>query len=267
MKVKQSGSLLVLLLSLGTANSFAEPIEDPCGGASALLALANRPTIADSACVVPFEKGVFEFGVQYQNLKGRGQGINLPEAELRLGLPAKTELSILLPNYTHQNQTPRAGFSPTIIGLKHEVGYTQKWLGSVEGLVILPSASSAYGSDALGGMVNGILEYSINSSLSVTFMLGVSTQTEPYSSGGQRFNSVNPDLVLAWQLNDKFQTFGEVYGQTKAGPRTGAAFNADAGLQYLLTQNLEADLELGQRISGQLGQFSNYVGAGMSWLF
>lgn len=265
MRGKKTGSILLLsLLSWGISNSFAEPVADPCAG---FLSLVNRPSILDSACVVPFEKGVIEYGAQYQNTQGGAHAYNLPEAELRLGLPANTELTIFLPNYNHQTQAPRAGFSASVIGLKHQLGYTEKWLGAVEGLVTLSSTSSGYGSDAMGGKVNGIVTYSINSAWSLTFMLGASTQTEPYAAGGGRFNSINPDLLLAWQLNSKFQTFAEVYGQSKTAPNNGAGFNADAGLQYLFTKNLEGDLELGQRISGQLGSFNNYIGAGMAWLF
>lgn len=267
MRTKQSGHLLLLLLNIAMAPSFAQEVADPCVGPAALLALANRPTVADSACVVPFEKGVIEVGGQYQNIKGGGHGYNLPEAELRLGLPEKTELTITLPNYYHQTLVPRAGFSSSIIGLKHELGHTAKWIATIEGLVTLSSRSSSYGNDAMGGTINGILGYNLSNPLSLTMMLGVSSQTLPYSLGGQRYNSINPDIVLTWQLNNKFQTYGEIYGQSKTGPNNGAGFNADAGVQYLLTKNLEADFELGQRISGKLAQFNNYAGLGLAWLF
>ncbi|HSW70886.1 MAG TPA: hypothetical protein VLH77_02780, partial [Gammaproteobacteria bacterium] len=248
-------------------NVFAAELPDPCGGPSAILALVDRPSAADSACVVPFEKGIIEAGFQYQNLKGSKRGYNLPETVLRLGLPAKTELVILFPNYFRQTVQPHAGWGPTTIGLKHELGYNEKWLASIEGLVIWPSGGAAFGSDGTGGIINGIIDYSLSPSLDLTFMLGVSTQALPYGASGQRFNSVNPDLVLAWLVTPKFQTYAEIYGQSKTGPSEGAGFNADAGIQYAWTPNLVTDLELGQRISGKLGSFNNYVGTGLAWLF
>lgn len=267
MRFIRPGCLLLLFLSMATLNASAGEVSDPCAGPSSLFALVNRPSAADSACVVPFEKGIIEGGVQYQNLKGGKKGYNLPQAELRLGLPLMTELVIVAPNYTRQTKIPHAGWGPTVVGLKHELGYNAKWLGAVEGLLTLPSGSEAFGSDSVGGTLNGIVDYSINDKLTLTFMLGISTQTLAYGSGGQRYNSLNPDLLLSWQINDKFQSFGEVYGQSKASPTSGAGFNADAGIQYLFTPNLVSDFEVGQRISGKLGQFNNYVGAGLSWLF
>ena len=266
MGFKKWVSLSVLLFSWMALTAVAE-VPDPCAGPSAVLSLVNRPTIADSACVVPFEKGMIEAGFQYQNLIGGKSGYNLPQTDLRLGLPARTELVILFPDYTRQTTRPHAGWGPTAVGLKHELGYNAKWLGSIEGLVVLPSGSAAFGSDGMGGVINGIVDYSFSSTLSLTFILGVSTQVLPYNAGGQRFNSVNPDLVLVWQVTPQFQTFGEIYGQSKTGPHQGAGFIADAGIQYLWTPNLASDLEAGQRISGKLGNINNYFGAGLAWLF
>lgn len=267
MRFIKLGSFVLLVFIWTVIDAFAGEAPDPCQGPAALFSLVNRPSVADSACVVPFEKGLIESGVQYQNLKGGKRSYIVPQAELRLGLPAKTELAIIFPSYTHQTQPPHGGWGPAVVGLKHELGYNEKWLGSVEGLVILPSGSEAFGSDGLGGTINGIVDYNITNSLNLTFMLGISTQTQPYGSGGQRFNTINPDLLLAWQVNDKLQTYAEVYGQSKTSPTSGAGFNADAGIQYLFTPTLVSDLEAGQRISGQLGQFNNYFGAGLSWLF
>ncbi len=268
MRLIKPGSLVLLLFSWIAMAAWAEETPGPCGGPSALLALVNRPTVADSPCVVPFEKGIIELGAQYQSLITGGKtGYNLPQAELRLGLPAKTELAILFPNFTRQTIIPHAGWGATTVGLKHELGYNAKWLGSIEGLLTLPSGSKAFGSDSVGGAINGIVNYTINSALTLTLMLGVSTQTLPYALRGQRYNSVNPDAVLSWQVTEKFETFGEVYGQSKTSPTSGAGFNADAGVLYLFTPNLVSDLEVGQRISGKLGLFNHYVGAGLAWLF
>lgn len=264
MRFKKLRSLGLLAFMFTAFSAFAEEIPNPCVG---ILNLASRPTVADAVCVVPFEKGVVEMGAQYQNLPSSKRGYNLPQFLLRLGLPANTELDIHAPNYTWQTLRPHAGWGATTVGLKHQLGYNQKWLGSVEGFLTLPTGSNAFGSDGLGGTVNGLVEYEINPAWALTFMLGWSTQTEPFSSGGQRYNSVNPDLVLSWQPKEKIEYVAEVYGQSKTAPRSGAGFNADVGVLYAWTPNLETDLEVGQRISGQLGGFNNYIGAGLAWFF
>lgn len=256
--------ILLLILTLLAGNTYAEVVNDPC---TSLLALVNRPSAADAACVIPYKHVEVEMGYQNQNQLASGRGYNIPQASFRLGLPGNNELFTLLPNYNHQTASPTAGFSAPVIGFKHEIGYTSDWLGAVDGRLTLPTGSSAYGSDGLGAVINGIVTYSINTALSITFMLGVASQPQSYTSGGQRINSVNPDLLLSWQFDDTKSAYGEVFGQSKTGPGQGAGFNADAGMLYLLKKNLELDISVGQRISGQLSSYSNYIGAGFSVLF
>jgi len=244
---------------------FADTIANPCGGPSALLNIIDRPTVGDSACVVPFKNAVLETGYQYQQLThSAGHEQNVPEAEFRLGLPANNEFSILLPNYIHQSMTPHSGFSATTVGIKHEIGYNQHWLAAVEALITLPDGSAAFGSKGLGATFNGIVGYTFNPEFNLTLMLGGSTETQSSRNGGQRFTSINPDLVFTYSPTEKLDLYGEIYGQSKTGPGEGSAFNFDGGVIYLLFPSFAIDLELGQRISGNLGGFNHYIGAGMS---
>jgi Putative MetA-pathway of phenol degradation len=263
MDVKYTRNFLGLLVCglLIASHSFAEVVTDPCGGPTALLAIVNRPTVSDSACVVPYKNAVMEFGYQHQKLIEGGNQQNFPEAVLRFGLPTNNELVLLLPNYIHQSVS---GFGPGTIGIKHELGYNAHWLGSVEALFTLPTGSRAFGSDGLGEAANAIVIYTFNPQFSFTFMIGATSQTTSSDAGGQRFSSMNPDAVFTWNAQEKLSFYAEVYGQSKAGPDLGSGFNMDAGALYLLTKNLAVDLEFGHRISGQLGGFDHYIGAGFS---
>lgn len=260
-------SALTLVFGMVT-HVFAETIDDPCAGPSALLNIIDRPTVSDSACAVPFKKAVLELGYQYQELThSAGHQQNFPEAEFRLGLPANSELVILLPNYIHQSTAPHSGYAATTLGLKHEIGYTQNWLGAVEALVTLPNGSAAFGSKGMGTAVNGIVTYTFNPQFNLSLMLGGSTETQSSLNGGQRFTSINPDVVFTYSPTEKISLYGEAYGQSKTGPGENSGFNADAGVIYLLLSNVAIDLELGQRISGNLGGFNHYIGTGMSIMF
>ncbi len=256
----------IVIISYGmTSNLFADTVDDPCGGDSGLLNIVDRPTVGDSACVVPSKKSVLELGYQYQKLtQSAASQQNFPEAEFRLGLPANNELVLLLPNYNHQSVTPHSGLSATAIGIKHEIGYTKTWLAAVESLFTLPSGSAAFGSQSMGVAVNGIVNYTFNPTFSLSFMLGASTQAQSSLNGGQHFTSVNPDLVLTYVLNPKVNFYGEAYGQSKTGPGQGGGYNVDGGILYLPLPNLAVDFEVGQRVTGQLGGFNHYVGAGMA---
>lgn len=251
---------IACIFSAITFHASAEPIDNPCAG---LLSIVDRPTVGDSACVVPYKHIVLELGYQYQQLsQGAGQQQNFPEAEFRLGLPANNEFVFLPPNYIRQSMS--SGYTASTVGLKHQIGYNQHWLGAVEALVTLPSGSNNFGSDGTGAAFNGILSYTFNPQFNLTFMFGGSSQTLSRNDGGARFTSVNPDVVFTWTPKDKIDFYAEVYGQSKTGPDQGSGFNFDGGVVYLLFKNVAVDLEFGQRISGTLGGFNHYVGTGMA---
>ncbi len=246
---------------------------DPCGGPSALLAILDRPTVSDSACAVPPGHAVLELGYQHADVRGAGGGTadDYPQAELRAGLPGRNEFKILFPNYNSQRLgTPGAassGLSATAIGFKHEVGYNSRWLGSVEALFTLPSGDAAFGSGGLGAAFNGIFGYAVSDQVGISLQLGVSSQTVPKLDGGERSTSFISKLAASWQPAERLQFYGEVFGQTSAGPGEGAGVNFDGGIQYLVAHWWEVDLEEGVRLTGNLGGFTHYIGAGAGFLF
>lgn len=244
--------------------NYASPIINPCNG---IISITDRPSKADSACAVPYGQFALEGGYQFLDLTGSGSAQNFPQLEFRVGLPLNNELVILPPNYNTQTIFPRSGWGATVVGIKHEIGYTNNLVGAVEGLVTLPSGSNAFGSDQTGGVLNGIATYSFTPAISATVMLGVSTQTLPTLSNGQRFDSFNPDVLISYEINDHVETYAEVFGQTNAGPGLGYGYNADVGILYALTNNTEIDASFGQRITGNLGGYNNYFGVGFATLF
>jgi hypothetical protein len=252
-------------------------IADPCAGPAGLLAVLDRPTVSDSACAVPSGHVVLETGFQHADVRGPGSGAadNYPQAEIRVGLPGRNEFVLLPPSYNRQKadafsgSPPQeiAGSSAITLGLKHELGYTGKWLGAVEALFTLPSGGSAFGSKGLGAAVNGIAAYSLSEEIGLSLQLGISSQTNPALAGGGRYTFLSSNLVATWQPMERLQFYGELFGQSSTGPDEGAGYNADAGIQYLITPSWEVDMEEGVRLAGNLGGFTHYIGAGMGFRF
>ncbi|HVC29675.1 MAG TPA: transporter [Steroidobacteraceae bacterium] len=248
----------------------------PCSGPSGLLGLLDRPTVGDSTCVVPEGMTVIEAGATAGNVYGGpgGRIDTLPNLELRWGLPDDSEFLWLPPNFQYQSADggPGApaptvrGFGPTTVGVKHELGYTAEWQWIAEALATLPSGDSTFGSHGVGGALNAVVSYG-NGPLGVSLMVGVTSQTEPTAAGGQRFQSFNPDLVVTWESTSRLQFYGEMYGQSHSGYRQGWGTDVDGGVQYLVTADLEVDLEEGARVQGNLGGFSNYTGVGLGLMF
>jgi len=267
--------LAILLATWERASAIEQEsvIPDPC---SSFLAIIDRPTVSDSACVVPKGKLVLELGFQHADLRGQGGGRanTYPQGVLRAGLPFRNEIILLAPNYTHQetrvsdSQSETAsGYSATIIGIKHSVGYTTSALGAVEALFTLPSGGSAFGSHELGVAFNGIAAYSLTETTGLSLQLGVSSQTDPESAGGGRFTSFISNLVATWQPTASLQFFGEIFGQSSTGHGKGAGYNADAGIQYMIIPSWEVDFEGGLRLIGDLGGYTHYFGAGTGFRF
>lgn len=267
---------LTLMLPVCASAAYADTPSAPCSGPSALLGLLDRPTVGDSSCVVPQGMTVVEAGATAGSLYGSpgGQIDTLPNLELRFGLPGNSEFVWLPPNFQYQSVNagpggPAAtvrGFGPTVVGIKHSLGYTQHWQWTAEALATLPSGDRLFGSHGLGGALNAIVSYG-NGPLGVSLMVGVTSQTEPTAAGGQRFQSFNPDLVVTWASSARLQFYGEVYGQSHSGYLQGWGTDADGGLQYLINPDFEVDLEEGVRIQGDLGGFSNYTGVGLGLMF
>lgn len=245
-------------------------IADPCLN---LLNVLDRPTFSDSACSAASGHAVLELGFMRADIRGEGGGSanNYPEAELRVGLPGGNEFKVLAPNYASQMAgTPEqasSGLSATSIGFKHELGYTEKWLGAAEAVLTLPSGNDDFGSRGLGATVSGIAAYSLTDRIGLSLQLGLSSQTDPVSAGGRRFMSFNQFFTATWDPSDRLQFYGEVFGQTKTARDEGAGCNFDGGVQYLLAKDLEVDAEEGVRLSGNLGGFTHYYGAGMGFRF
>ncbi len=252
-------------------------VADPCAGPLGLLAVLDRPTVSDSACAVSAGHVVIEMGFQHADSRGPGSGKtdSYPQAEVRVGLPGRNEFVILPPNYSRQKTDAFSGFpsgeiagsSAVTLGLKHELGYTNKWLGAVEALFTLPSGGSAFGSQGFGAAFNGIAAYSLSEEVGLSLQVGISSQTDPALAGGGRFTFFSSNFVATWQPADRLQLYGEMYGQSSTGPGEGAGYNADAGIQYLITPSWEVDLEEGVRLAGNLGGFTHYLGAGMGFRF
>ena len=261
----------VAALSVQITSALAEsPTEDdPCGGDKALLAILDRPTVGDSACVVPDRNMVLELGGKWGKNFNGGRSLSLPDAEFRVGIPGDNELVFLPPDYTHQAGPGMriSGFGPAVVGIKHELGYTGKWLAAVESLVTLPSGSDVHGSAGIGTAFNGIISYSPTTNTGLSMMLGVSSQTLSHRDAGGRFTSVNPDFVATWAPADRWQLYAEVYGQSRTSPSLGMGWNADGGVQYLVTPNVEVDLSVGFSLAGKLGEFRNYVSLGMGFKY
>ncbi|HJU19209.1 MAG TPA: hypothetical protein VJ770_22370 [Stellaceae bacterium] len=271
----------LLLLCTASVQTWAqerpgeEKANDPCSGPTALFALLNRPTVADSACVAKPGNVVLETGFQRQVSRDALPGTltTYPNADVRIGLPRGWELDVLPPNWNIGTGTEAsgslsrvAGFGDVGFGAKYEIGQFHDVLLAIDTVITVPSGANAFRSRGTQAAVNGIFAYSLTPRFGIGGELSVATLTG--SSGAQpgRFTLLTPDLVATYQMPFPLQFYGELYGTGDTG---GVARNYwfDGGVQYLITSRWEADIEAGVLVHSTRGTASHYFGFGFGFLF
>ena len=246
---------------------------DPCDG---LLATLDRPTVADSTCVVKSGHAIAELG--YQTGPVKGSDISrlsfFPQAELRFGLPENWEFKLFPPNYNMSTQRAFAGgghidgFGDTAFGVKHQFGSFGGFLFSADVKLTIPTGQTAFSGGGTQANIQGIVSYSITPAIGISALIGISTNTDRTNNGViTRFTSVNPDAVITYLMNDKLQLYTEIYGNTKTAADQGSNFALQGGAQYLLTKNVEVDASAGVLLHGPAGVQSRFVNLGVGLLF
>ena len=254
---------LMVVLFIITFNSVAATTSNPCDDAS-LRDITDRGSISNTPCVLPAKEGMLEIGYQYKRFAYDGGLQNFPQSVLFFGLPANSELAIVVPNYNQQSNRPFTGFSATTVGVKNEIAYGKGWVVGAEIFLTPSGGSSAFGNQGYGVTANAMASYTISSDIFMTLMVGGSTATESRFDDGGRFNSFNPSLALMYAPTEKMSFFAEVFAQTKTGPYLGSNYNVDCGVLYSLNKNVVLDLEVGQQLTHLADSFNQFIGAGVS---
>ncbi|CAM2964001.1 Uncharacterised protein [Legionella steigerwaltii] len=234
---------------------------------SNILSVINSPSNINSSCSTPFKKVFVELNYIDQQLPDHsGTQQNFPNADLRIGLPSNSEFFVYPSNYIDQKSFPGKGTTDTRFGLKHTINYKKNWIFALQGIADTPTGSFAYGSNHWGVTFNGITYYEISNQLSIMGQLGISRLSDPKLSGGNYFNTINPDVCLSFSPSSRVSLYGEIYGQSKISATQGAGFNFDGGILFLVFPNTIVNLSGGQQLYNYLGNFKHYINLGIAVL-
>ncbi len=268
---ENSGSMDIPAEKQGQENRQDVLPDDSCAGPTALLSVLDRPTMSDSVCSAKKNQVIAELGYVYQIETGNNAGTlqTLPQPEIRYGTGGNIELKLFPPNYVLQT-TRTAGTTRRIdgasdagIGVKYEFGYGEKWGFAVDSAVTFASGRKDFSANATGAILNGIFAYNVNEDIGVSLQIGLFHLFSQVDSAQE--TSINPILVVTDQLNeitDKVQLYAECYNSIDLLHGTGIMSSIDAGVQYLLYQNIEIDLEAGHNLTDLSSNNIMYVGFG-----
>lgn len=249
---------------------------DPCAGPSAMLALLDRPTIADSACSVKPHRIVLEIGYDNQiTHEPSGQRlVDYPQAEWRYGLPHGWEAKVFWPNFNELTPLSAAGgtnkgLSDAGIGVKKEFGYFGNWVFAADTRIDFQTGAEPFTNGGTQVTVNGIASYNVTPQFGLAGQLGVARLAQRDAGGRtQYYYTLEPMVVASYSFFGRLQLYGEVYGATKAGANTNQSeYWFDGGVQYLVTPQVEVDVEEGIALSGPQGASAHYFGLGFGLEF
>ncbi|MBV9270407.1 MAG: transporter, partial [Candidatus Eremiobacteraeota bacterium] len=213
-----------------------------CGGLHTdILATLNRPTVGFSACAVKPRETLAELG--YQN-EASLSGIitpTYPQGFIRFGVGPNFEADLIAPE----------GHYDSGVGLKYELYHDAKTAYAIDVLYTSPNGAPAF----TAGKATTTVNFNAGTSLGGKFNGGI---TLGYQRGA--FTTWLPSVSLVDQFSPKTQVYVEAFGATRVRVDGGSRFAYDGGIQHLLTNDLEIDVEAGRTVTDV--DRSHYYGFG-----
>jgi hypothetical protein len=262
------GALLLPLCLMGVAPTPA-PTTDPCAG---LLAELNRPTVGYSPCAVERGTTVLELGYQHETIGTPAQAtsqMQLGQGFLRFGVARRFELDVIGPNIVLQRGVAGIanGFADSGLGFKYELPTTPRWQIGFDGLYTTPNGAAALTSGNAAYIANLDASYQLTPATSFASTLSLASSGGFGANGAHaRYGTFTPSALVLEQINALTQVYIEYVDPSRSSPDIGNRAFIDAGLQRLLGEHVEIDVEYGHALTGDSRLRFNYVGAGFGVL-
>lgn len=239
------------------------------------MSIVNRPSITTGVCTVQTGHFVVENGYSNTVTTGPGGGNTVMAGQNDVGIRFGTfdphlDVEFTPPNYMRSSigGAVATGSSDIALGLKYELGYTDKALWGVAGFATVPSGTPAF--TAHNGQFTGDFNfaYTLNSTFSLATTLSANALSGLNSGGqAQSYFAFIPSLELEATLpGSPNALFGEYAYFSAAGPNLGSKSVIDFGYLRDIGQHVQLDVEYGWSPTTINAQQYHYVGAGISFM-
>lgn len=228
--------------------------------------VTDRPDQTESASIVPIDFLQIEMGFSYQKQKFTDGLINvennnlvLGSTLLRYGVSPRIEFRLGGEYFSGQyylddKKSTIQGMQNIMIGTKYQFRCNENILTNAAILVqcIIPAGNEKLRPNKFTPEIRVLLEQEINDIIS----LGINFGTEEIMDVGKYFYSYTASLGVT--LNERINTFFEIYGTLKAGylPNN----NFDCGLTYLHTKNVQIDFSVGTTFNSEISDWFGGLG-------
>jgi Putative MetA-pathway of phenol degradation len=259
-RIPCSARALLFSIVLGAIVSQMEA--QTCGSNAQDAIATDRPQITSSSVVVPCGSLQLENGFQATGDGGQ-QSFDFPETSVRLGIAARTEVRVGVPDYFHNDDTASGfanGFTDLSLGFKQQLGPT--WAGfdvSLIPSVSLPSGAKLVSSHGYDPAIQLPWTRSLTKTWTAAGMFSVMWPTE-----AERRNLTGQSSVyFDRQLRPPWDAYAEYSG---AFPQRGGPQHViDFGTAYKPSPHQQLDFHFGFGLSAAAP--SHTIGFGYSVRF
>lgn len=259
-------STLVPIAAFAGDGRAADAPKDPCGETN-LLATTDRPTFGTNPCVVKAANAIFELGYTNSTVGGVNGAATTtyPSARIRLGLVDRLELVVDLPTQTRvvMRGATVDGIGDLGLGLKYELGHSDKFVYGLAGEAVLPSGSFPFSVNAPSYNGSAQFGYGIAPRVGVGLTLGFANQ--PSNSTGttdRRGTTFDGAFAVGVGLTPSTKITAELaHVRDVAHP---AQTYGDLFLQQAIGQRYLVDINVGTAFNAIDGVKRHYVGAGLA---
>lgn len=256
-----AGWLLVLAAAGGVGQ--AEPI------------VTDRPDQTESAGIVPRHAVQVESGFGFARFDEAGlrtETASFPSTLVRYGLEPRIELRLGWDGYLDEKNevggidTDTTGSGGTSLGAKlllrdgENGGPALALLASAA----LPTGDRAFRGERLDPAARLIAAHTLSDRVGLGWNAGVAAQTAADGTGELDTHANGfYTVALGIGLTDRWGTFVEAFGEAPLSGPGGPAHSADAGLTYLVRDNVQLDVSIGTGLNDRADDL--LLGVGLSF--
>ena len=217
---------------------------------------ADRPDQTETASVVPHDHVQIESGFSFERANSTASSFTHPSVLCKYGIQDLLEVRLIWEVVSNNiNRSVATGLHPIAVGFKIGL-FEETGLAPATSLIAHVSiphlASKHFKARYYSPSARFAMQHTITETISLAYNLGIEWDGE----------STDPiylyTLATGFSLNDALGCYAELYG---FAPRSKQAEHlADAGLTYLLQQNLMVDISTGVGITSNAPDFFLAVG-------
>ena len=224
---------------------------------------ADRPGFSTGTYTVDPGVTHLEFGFQSSYGKGPTSAgeFTAPLINIRAGITSDTELNILADGWTLERNAAQNGTyaQDVLVGIKHRLVASDKYNISVLGYISLPIGNEQGGA-GFSPFIGLLWDYSLTQSVSAFGTVQVISSVTDYT----RSTNFQPAIGLSFAHSKKISTYVEYYSDISLNLNNDHINTIDAGIAYLLTDDIQLDFNFGVSDDSDAHKF---IGAGMAVRF